>query len=151
MRREDAFPSKYLKAIDLPEPRVVTIASVVTEPFQNDGREQDKPVIGFKERIKPLICNMTNYDVISDIAGTDETEKWRGVQVELAAGKVPFRGKPVDTVKVHKPPQAQLQANGGSEPPRRPQAAVKPQPAAKPQPPNTQDGDNFWDDEVPFR
>jgi hypothetical protein len=105
------------------------------EPFQNDGKEQDKPVIGFKERIKSLICNMTNYDAISDIAGTDETRKWPGVEVELFADEVRFRGKLVDSVRVRKPPQAQLQAIGNGEPvaPRsRPAAASQPAPRQRP-------------------
>jgi hypothetical protein len=134
MRKDDVFPSKYLKASDLPEPCVATIAGATMELFQHNDRDQDKLVVGFKERIKAVICNMTRFDAIAAVAGTDETAKWRGVKVELFADEVRFRGKVVGTVGVREPDQGQLQTNGGGEPPRRPQAATRPQPVSQPRP-----------------
>jgi hypothetical protein len=134
MRRDEIFPSKYLKASDLPEPRVVTIASTAMESFQNDGREQDKLVVSFKERsVKPLIVNMTNFDKITDVAGTDETDRWRGVRIELFTERVPFRGKSVDSVRVREPEQGALPVAGNGRPPS-PQGreAARPQPQERP-------------------
>jgi hypothetical protein len=122
----------------------VTIAGMGMETFRNDGRDQDKLVISFKERIKSLVCNPTNYDAISDIAGTDETENWPGVRLELFADKVQFRRELVNTVRVRKPPQAQQQVAGNGQPPR---------PAASPQPPELPPGpplDAYYEDDVPY-
>jgi hypothetical protein len=145
MNREELFPSRYLRATDLAAPRVVTIAGVSQEDFQNDGETRTKPVIQFRERVKPMVVNMTNFDTIADVAGTDETDQWRGVQVELFADKVRFRGKSVDSVRVRAPDQGRPQANGGGEPPRRPQAAARPQPTSQPRP--THDDLN---DDIPY-
>jgi hypothetical protein len=77
MTRDQVFSSRYVKASDLPEPRALTISGTVMELFQNDGREQEKLVISFKERdVKALITNMTNFDTIAAVAGTDETSRW---------------------------------------------------------------------------
>jgi hypothetical protein len=147
MNRNELFPSKYLRAADLPLPLVVTIASVTQEDFQNDGETRTKPVIQFREHVKALVVNMTNFDAIADIAGTDETTRWRGIQVELFADKVRFRGKSVDSVRVRAPDQGQLQTNGGGEPPRRPQAATRSQPAPQPRPIHDDFGDETpWTD-----
>jgi hypothetical protein len=128
MNRSEIFPSKYLKAADVTQPRTGTIASTGMEQFKNDGREQSKLVIYFRERgLKPLVCNMTNYDAIADMYG-DETGSWTGQRIELFADRVRFGGKLVDSVRVRAPQQAALPMNGGN-------GAARPRPVANPQPP----------------
>jgi hypothetical protein len=154
MKRDEIFPSRFLKAADFQQPRAVTIAGTAMEQFKNDGRDQDKLVITFKTRgVKPLVCNLTNFNVIAKIAGSDDTDAWPGVAIELFADRVPFGRNLVDSVRVREPAQAALPAAGNGKPPAR---AGRPRPVANPQPPapqpepDTQD-DGSYDDEVPFR
>jgi hypothetical protein len=117
------------------------------EQFKNDGRDQDKLVVYFRERgFKPLVCNLTNYDAIATLYG-DETNGWAGQRIELFADRVRFGGKLVDSVRVRAPAQAALPVGGNG-------AAARPRPVANPQPPQpapTAAAAAFYDDDVPFK
>jgi hypothetical protein len=101
----DAFPSKYLKAADLNDgPAVVTIKLAELERIKGfDGKEQPKVVVYFAKQYKPLILNRTNFDAITDIADSGETDDWVGTRIELFAAPVTFNGKTADSVRVRKP------------------------------------------------
>lgn len=62
MKRDDVFPSPFLKAADLNgEPVTLTIASVTYETFKNrKGNDEQKPVVAFRKTKKRLIVNITN-------------------------------------------------------------------------------------------
>jgi hypothetical protein len=50
MKLADAFPSKYLKAVDIPEPTVTTIKLAEEENIKGlDGKEQCKVVLYFQK------------------------------------------------------------------------------------------------------
>jgi hypothetical protein len=128
MQRSEIFPSRYIKADDLPGPRVVTIAKAEMQPFKNDGREQEKLVVVFREKVKSLVVNLSNYDSISIECGLgDETNAWTGHKIELYATTTRFGTKTVPCVRVRPPAQPELAAK-----PRKPKA--KPVPAAEPEP-----------------
>jgi hypothetical protein len=101
----DAFPSKYLKATDLEDgPAVVTIKLAELERIKGyDGKEVPKVVCYFAKKYKPLILNRTNFDAITDIADSGETDDWTGTKVELFATPVTFNGKTADSIRVRKP------------------------------------------------
>ena len=101
----DAFPSKYLKATDLDDgPNVATIKLVELEKIKGfDGKEQPKVVVYFARKYKPLILNRTNFDSITDIADSGETEDWPGTKIDLFTIPVTFNGKTADGVRVRKP------------------------------------------------
>ena len=101
----DAFPSKYLKATDLNDgPAVVTIKLAELERIKGfDGKEQPKVVVYFAKKYKPLILNRTNFDAITDIADSGETDDWVGTRIELFTTQVTFNGKTADGVRVRKP------------------------------------------------
>jgi hypothetical protein len=93
-KRDDLFPSKYLKAADLKgKPHVLKIDEAPVEIFKNGG--------------KPLPLNMTNFDSVADIAG-DDTEDWPGHSIEVFPSTTELRGKTVDCVRIRKPPQGTL-------------------------------------------
>lgn len=103
MNINDAFPSKYLKAGDLPEDtaQVVTIEKVQIEEI---GREkQRKPVIHFEELDKAFVCNKTNAKSIARITGTEEFEEWTGTKVALYRAEVEFQGDIVESIRVKAP------------------------------------------------
>jgi hypothetical protein len=129
----DAFPSKYLKASDLPDgPVTATVKLATLETIKGfDGKETPKVIVYFARTFKPLPLNRTNFDSMTDISGSGETDDWVGCKVELFVTKVSMNGKVSDGVRMRAP---ELPAGK-----KRP-ALVKP--AADANPPE-------YDDEVP--
>jgi hypothetical protein len=85
MKRNDVFPSKYLKAIDLKgKACVATIESAPYETLKGlDGTETKKIVLYFKNAEKALPLNTTNFDAVSDATGRPDTDDWSGQRIEL--------------------------------------------------------------------
>jgi hypothetical protein len=99
----DFYPSKYLSASDLKGKRLkATIAKVSVEEFINDGDKQNKPVVHFKESIKPFLANKTNLNIMAKLCG-DNTDDWAGKQVGLRMELVSFRGKVTESIRVTQP------------------------------------------------
>lgn len=118
MKIGSAFPNKYLKAADLNGNAVtVTINAVKVEDI---GRDKDeKPVLYFKGKDKGLVLNKTNSRTIQKIAGTDETDEWRGVEIVLYPTETEFSGEMVDCIRVRAPKtQPQREATRKLAPPK---------------------------------
>jgi len=109
MKRNEVFPSKYLKATDLNgKPIVVTIESAPLEVLKNpEGKEQHKTVLYFKGAKKALPLNVSNWDAVAEICGED-TEDWSGGKIELYATKTHMGGKVVDCIRVRTPGQREV-------------------------------------------
>ena len=99
MKLTKLFPSRFLKAEDLDAPVRDTITEVRQELV---GGEDVKPIVYFRSE-KPLVLNKTNGRVIETLAGTDETDDWAGVALELYADETDFKGKRVACVRVRAP------------------------------------------------
>jgi len=100
MNIDDAFPSKYLKASDLPEEGVqpATIEKIAIEEI---GREkQRKPVIYFEDLDKAFVCNKTNANTIAKITGSRNLEDWTGKTIHLYRAEVEFGGEMVESIRV---------------------------------------------------
>ena len=99
MNIESAFPSKFLKAVDLNEgPLDMTIRSVEYEPV---GRERlMKPVVYFKDEEKGFILNKTNAKEIVKITGSKDTHSWIDQVISLFATSVEFGGDTVEAIRV---------------------------------------------------
>lgn len=156
MNIDSAFPSKYLKAADLGAARpVVTIASVSMEEVGDDKL----PVLKLVGKDKALVLNRTNSSMIAEIAGTNETDNWRGVKIQLYATKTDFGGKRVDCVRIEYPASGAGQANVNKPLPPMPaalpavttgqwsQAAA---PASSFTMPAVATGDDLTDSDIPF-
>lgn len=105
MNRNELFPSKYIKAADLGgKPLTVTIKSATIEALNNPngGGQQDKLLLSFVNQAKKLVCNVTNYNSISDLHG-DETDNWPGKRIELYPTKASMGGKSFDAIRVRAP------------------------------------------------
>ena len=99
----DLYPSKYLSAADLKGKRVsATIAKVEIEEFLNDGLKQNKPVVHFKEAIKPFVANKTNVGILAKLLDED-TDNWVNKQIGLRMELVSFRGKVTESIRVTQP------------------------------------------------
>jgi hypothetical protein len=104
MRKDEVFPSKYLKASDLNgKPRVFTIEEAPLLTLKNTkGEEQQKTVLFFTGEKKTLPLNMTNWDAVASIGGGD-TDDWPGHKIELYPTKTSMAGRPVDCIRVRAP------------------------------------------------
>lgn len=100
MNINDAFPSKYLKASDLPEEgtQSFTIEKVEIEEIGRD--KERKPVIYFEEDHKGLVCNKTNARTIAKVLGTEEFTDWTGGKINLYRAEVEFQGEMVESIRV---------------------------------------------------
>ena len=110
MKRGEAFPSQYIGKDDLAQPTRATIKDVVFETIKSDNGDEDKAVMFFQEdHLKKMIVNNTNWQTIEAAYG-DESDNWRGHQVELYVDPgIMFGGKRVGGVRVRIPAGAPVQ------------------------------------------
>jgi hypothetical protein len=136
-RRDEVFPSKYLKESDLNgKPINVEIALAAKETLKTPaGKEQDKVVLSFKGAKKSLPLNMCNFDSVAEIAGTDDWDQWPGVRLQLYPWKVEMHGEMKPCVRIRSPEQGEL---------RKLQAPATPPPA------KANGGDSDMDKPIPF-
>jgi hypothetical protein len=131
MTRDEVFPSKYLRFVDLKgKPCIVTIESARYETLKGlDGKETQKIVLYFENVPKSLPLNATNFDAVCDVTGCPDTEDWPGQRIELYPTKTPMGGQLVDCIRIRRPSS-------------RPTAAAAPVPPPPPLPPT--------EDEIPW-
>jgi hypothetical protein len=133
-KRNEVFPSKYLKAADLAgKPRDVEIERSPQEELGSGDDKEIKTVLYFRGgTTKPLPLNMTNWDAVAAIAG-DDTVDWPGNRIELYPDKTLLRGVIKDCIRIRRPQQKDL--------PREPKAKA----------PAMATADNSdMDDDIPF-
>ncbi len=91
MKRDDAFPSKWLKAGDIGKRRVkATIDSVAWEKVGDENRA----VMYFRGKDKGYVMNATNWDTCEAAFG-DESDDWAGAVVTIGTHMTRYKGKPV--------------------------------------------------------
>jgi hypothetical protein len=98
--------STYLRKEDFPKPEIFTIVEAreekVTPP---GGKPKVKPVLYFDETDKGLVLNQANGDVLFEMTGQDDPEKWVGTRVEVFNDQqVTYAGKRIGGVRLRKPP-----------------------------------------------
>jgi len=132
-KRSEVFPSKYLKASDLAgKPLVVEIERAPTETLGSGGDAEKKTVLCFRNGVKPLPLNMTNWDAVAAIAGGD-TDDWPRHLLELYPTTTELKGKVVDCIRIRAPRQKEQKAKAAPEVPA-----------------NNEDKDDDMDDDIPF-
>jgi hypothetical protein len=109
-KRDDVFPSHYLKVTDLGgKAFVVTITAAPLETLKGtDGKEQTKTVLSFKLTKKVLPLNVTNWDSVAAITGEDDSDNWAGHDIELYPSTTHMQGKTVDCIRIRAPGQIEL-------------------------------------------
>jgi hypothetical protein len=129
MKISETFSSSYFKAIDFPTPRTLVIESVVEVTFD----EGPKPAIRFQGERKQLVLNKTNAKTMVHAYG-DDTEAWRGHQIQAFAVSTFFQGRPVKGICVQ--PLTRLDNASGQIPLALPPQSAAPQPAVQQLPPS---------------
>jgi hypothetical protein len=142
MRKDDVFPSKYLKCADLNgKPITVTIEHAPLETLKSpEGKEQNKTVLYFRGAKKTLPLNITNWDAVAEVAG-DDTEDWPGKKLELYPARTQMAGKTVDCIRIRAPQSAK---------PGAPTPAAKPAPRQEASPLEEMDDGAPFNDDIPF-
>ena len=117
MKANDVFPSKYLKAEELEEDLTVTIKAVELETLKNreTGRDEEKPAIHFREDVKALLCNKTNWTLIAKQHG-DESDDWIGKQITLTVMDVEAFGDIVSAIRVKPARKGKAAPTNGRKP-----------------------------------
>ena len=137
-KRDDVFPSKYLKAADLNgKPLTVTIVSAPLETLKNpEGKEQTKTILYLRGTKKLLPLNITNWDSCADVTGEGDSADWAGHDIELYPAKTQMGGKTVDCIRIRRARAAEAPTK------QKPPAAGTKRPIKKP--------DDDMDDKIPF-
>ena len=94
---DDIYPSRFLKADDIPGKAIFTIVDVNSEVVGEDSRE--KLIVSFKEIAKDLVLNKTNVGNIEEMYGK-LPNSWIGKRVTMYTTFVDFRGKSVEAVRI---------------------------------------------------
>ena len=75
-----------------------------TETLGSGSDAEKKTVLYFRNGVKPMPLNMTNWDAVAAIAG-DDTEDWPGHRLELYPTTTELKGKVVDCIRIRAPRQ----------------------------------------------
>jgi hypothetical protein len=113
VKKSEVFPSRFWKAADLKGGRMtVKISEVVMESIVDD--EDDKPCVYFENQTKCLPLNVTNWNMLEELSGSDESDNWVGLRVSLYATKVDFQGKRVPAIRIEAAPVSRQAGGGGT-------------------------------------
>lgn len=105
MKQNDVFPSRYLKAEDLEDELTLTITKVGMTIFEGQGDKPErtqKPVVYFREVPKGLVINKTNWKLIVEVTGEEDSDAWTGKQITLFTLDVDAFGDVVSAIRVKK-------------------------------------------------
>jgi hypothetical protein len=139
--------SKYLRAEDLTQEKLLRIESVSVELVGRGPNQEQKPVLWFTNHVKGLPLNKTNNRTIRGAYG-DDMETWVGKLIVLFPTQTPFEGKMVGALRVRIPTPKQTKKSAAAPPPQeaaKPAAETKPAPAEAPP-----EADLDLDDEIPL-
>lgn len=116
MRKDQIFPSKYLKEPDLRGRDItVTIDRVERATFQGKAGL----VVYFEGKDKGLVVNQTIYDQIEAATGEADTDNWPGNRITLYPTETTYQGemKPVVRVRSRRPSDNGARAQAPPPPP----------------------------------
>ncbi len=116
MKINDLHPSKFLKGSDVEGDTPVVISKVTFETLKNnEGEEEEKPVLWFRGVEKGLVLNPTNKKRILQQHPAKDTDEWIGKRITLHLEMVEAFGKSDWAIRVKMlPPQKKGGALAGA-------------------------------------
>jgi hypothetical protein len=100
MKREEAFPSKYLSKEDVPQAVSVSIARISKTEIGDEENPKLKTIIEFNGFEKPMILNATNWDTLEAAYG-EESDGWIGKACEVFTDpNVMYAGKKTGGLRI---------------------------------------------------
>jgi hypothetical protein len=141
--------SRFFRAEDLTQDKVLRIKSVTEESIGQGPDQQKKLVVWFTNHPKGLVLNRTNNRTIRGAYG-DDVAGWMGKLIVLFRTQADFRGELVGALRVRIPPpkQAKPLVDSFAAPPA--QEAAKPAAVTTPAPATPPEADPDLDDEIPY-
>ena len=102
---DDLRKSNFITKTDVGKGILVTIIGCKEYNVAKDGAEPDlRWALIFDEIDKPFICNVTNGELIKQIAGTGNLDDWKGTKIVLYnEPNILFGGKMVGGIRVRAP------------------------------------------------
>lgn len=95
---KELFPDKWLTPGHLGGGRArATVRAVEIEGVYNPraGRPEPRLIVSFVGKQSRLICSKGQAERLAELAGTDDYDKWAGLQVILSAGRSPNGGETI--------------------------------------------------------
>jgi hypothetical protein len=118
------FPSRFLRAADLPDGQFVpVILDRVELTVVSEQTGEECPVLFFKGKSKGLVLNKTNANAIANSYGP-ESDAWAGLPVTLYRASTMFQGRSVECIRVKIPGQSPKPSP--TNPPARPATNLPP-------------------------
>lgn len=141
---DDIYGGNTLKAEDLPANfrGLVTVESVSVQTFDDEKKGTErKLVVRFRGKEKGLVLNVTNANMLAEIAGTRDYDYWPGRSVVMYRTMTDFGGRRLPAIRLDHPSA-----------PAGPRVAAPPPPPPPPPPPMREPGEDFVadDSDVPF-
>lgn len=92
----------FFGAWDIPDggDLVVTIDHAEINEVTNERGKEKKLTVHFKDGYKPLICNATNGNAISEALGSKKVEDWKGKKIALYKEPGKWFGKTGEATRV---------------------------------------------------
>ena len=107
MKKGDMFPSKWLKAADIPQNREVPVV-IDRVTRETTGDDEEKAVVYFRGAQKGLMLNNTNWDAIEIGTGKTDSDDWTGEEVLLYRTTCMFKGNTVECIRLRTVPKPAL-------------------------------------------
>src|SRR5215475_12980180 len=107
MRKEQAFPSRFFKAEDLPAEGLRVVIDDM-QSLQLGEQKEDRFVLFFKDQQKGLVFNITKWTVIEEAYG--DSDNWPDRPMVLYPDKTRFGGKQVPCVSIRIPKPARAKS-----------------------------------------
>lgn len=97
--------SRFLAKEDLQSPLTLTIDRVTIETLKGSRGEEQKYVLHFQERVKPMVFNVVNRKRVIGVYG-DESDNWTGKKIEVYVdANVEMGGEVVGGIRLRVPAQ----------------------------------------------
>lgn len=105
MKAGDVFKGAYLKADDLQGRTVkVTIEDVRMEELGQGSEKESRAVAHFAGKDKGLVLNKTNWNILEEVCGSNDSDDWAGYSVTLYVTRVDYQGKRVPAIRISDQP-----------------------------------------------
>jgi hypothetical protein len=98
MRKNEAFPVKFLKSADARnKPIFATISHMAVELVGQGADQKKKPVLYLEDR-KPMVLNATNWESLEEAFG--DSDEWPGHKIKIKCERTQFQGKTTDGLRI---------------------------------------------------
>ena len=98
MRKNDAFPAKFLKSVDAKtKPIFATISHMELELVGQGADQKKKPVLYLEDQ-KPMVLNATNWESLEEAFG--DSDDWPGHKIKIKCERTQYQGKTTDGLRI---------------------------------------------------